>query len=103
MVGSGMSRLGDLESGHGCYYPVPIVSTAGTVLVNKIPAAAVGDVTSTHTCPKKPTHIDMISKGSKTVFVNKKSSARIGDVLKSLGPGGPAVMAQGSHSVLAGG
>ena len=98
-----MSRLGDLESGHGCYYPVPIVSSVGTVLVNKIFAASKGDVTATHTCPKKPTHIDQISTGSLTVLINKRPSARIGDILLSLGPGGPAVMAQGSHSVLAGG
>ena len=103
MVGSGMSRLGDFESGHGCWHPVPIASTVGTVLVNKIPAAQVGDVTAPHICPKKSPHIDQISKGSKTIVVNKRPAARIGDTLKSLGPGGVAVLAQGSHSVLAGG
>lgn len=103
VAGSGISRLGDFESGHGCWFPVPVVSSVGTVLVNKLPAASVGDVTSAHVCPKKSPHIDQISKGSAKIFVNKRSVARIGDLLKSLGPGGVAVMAQGSHSVLAGG
>ena len=71
VAGSGISRLGDFESGHGCWFPVPVVSSVGTVLVNKLPAASVGDVTSAHVCPKKPPHIDQISKGSAKIFVNK--------------------------------
>jgi uncharacterized Zn-binding protein involved in type VI secretion len=103
IVGSGISRLGDFESGHGCWFPVPITSAIGTVLVNKLPAAKVGDVTAPHVCPKKSPHIDQIALGSLTIYVNKRGVARIGDILVSLGPGGIAVMASGSHSVLAGG
>ena len=47
----------------------------------------------------RSTHPDKCAKGSLTVFVNKKSAMRVGDILA---PGG-GVMCQGSHSVIAGG
>jgi len=97
-AGGGMSKLGDFESGHGCWFPVPVVTGSANVMVNKIPAVKVGDITSIHVCGKKPPHPDKCVKGSLTVFVNKKNSMRIGDLLS-----GGAVMAQGSHSVIAGG
>ena len=101
-VQSGISRLGDMESGHQCWHPVKTVTGAGAkgtaVLVNKKPANKVGDITKIHKCGKKPPHPDECSKGSKKLMINKKPAMRIGDILK---PGG-AVMAEGSHSVLAG-
>lgn len=97
-AGGGISRLGDLESGHDCWFPVPTVTASKNVLVNKIPACKQGDTTSIHTCGDKPPHFDKIVKGSKKVLINKRMAARIGDPLT-----GGAVMAAGSHSVLAGG
>jgi len=97
-AGSGVSRVGDFESGHDCWFPVPVVTGSANVMINKVQVAKVGDVTGIHVCGKKPPHIDKITKGSLTVFVNKKNVARVGDLLS-----GGAVMAQGSHSVIAGG
>tara|TARA_B100000029_G_scaffold434837_1_gene448480 strand:+ start:1845 stop:2144 length:300 start_codon:yes stop_codon:yes gene_type:complete len=97
-AGSGISRLGDMESGHQCWHPVKTVTGSANVMINKVPANKVGDITKTHKCGKKPPHPDKCSKGSKTLLINKKPAMRIGDLLS---PGG-AVMAEGSHSVLAG-
>jgi len=97
-AGSGVSRVGDFESGHDCWPPVPVITGSLDVMINKIQVAKVGDVTGIHVCGTNPPHIDTIVKGSLTVFVNKKNIARVGDLL-TFG----AVMAQGSHSVLAGG
>jgi len=101
----GISRNQDLESGHECWFPVPVTAIpyGKPVLVNKINVALVGNVTAIHVCGDKPPHIDKIITGSKKVWVNKKMVARIGDKLQSLGAGGTALMAQGSHSVIAGG
>lgn len=96
-AGSGMSRLGDFESGHGCWFPVVTVTGSPNVMVNKIPANKSGDITVTHVCGTKPPHPDKCSKGSKKVWVNKKMAMRVGDLLA---PGG-GVMCQGSHSVIA--
>ena len=97
-AGSGISRLGDFESGHDCWHPVKTITACKNVMINKVLACTIGDITSIHTCGDKPPHIDKIVKGSLTVFVNKKNVARVGDLLS-----GGAVMAQGSHSVIAGG
>ena len=99
LAGSGMSRLGDFESGHGCWFPVKTVTGSANVMINKLPANKVGDITTVHVCGTKPPHPDKCTKGSLTVFVNKKSAMRVGDLLA---PGG-GVMCQGSHSVIAGG
>ena len=96
-AGSGISRMKDLESGHQCWPPVPVITGSLNVFVNKIAAVRVGDVTAIHVCGKKPPHTDKCVKGSLTIFCNKKAIMRIGDVL-SFG----AVMTQGSHTVLAG-
>jgi len=97
-AGQGISRNKDLESGHDCWHPVPIIAVpyGKPVLVNKIQVALVGNVTATHTCGDKPPHPDKAVKGSKKLWINKKMTMRIGDLLS-----GGAVMAQGSHSVVA--
>lgn len=97
VAGSGMSRMKDLESGHQCWPPVPVITGSLNVYVNKIQAVRVGDVTSVHVCGNNPPHTDKCVKGSKTVRINKMDAMRIGDVL-SFG----AVMTEGSHTVLAG-
>ena len=97
-AGSGMSRLKDLESGHQCWPPVPVVTGSPNVYVNKILAIKEGDTTAIHVCGNNPPHADTCVKGSIRVRVNKKGAMRIGDLL-SFG----AVMTEGSHTVLAGG
>lgn len=94
---SGISRLGDLESGHQCYYPVVLVTASPNVAVNKIFAGMEGCITKTHSCPKKPPHIDVVKKGSIKVRINKVGAAQIGSILQP----GAAVMCEGSHSVYA--
>ena len=42
-AGSGMSRLKDLESGHNCWPPVPVVTGSPNVYVNKVLAIKEGD------------------------------------------------------------
>lgn len=97
-AGQGICRDGDLESGHDCWHPVPIkaIPYGKPVLVNKIQVALAGNVTAIHTCGDKPPHPDTAVKGSKKLWINKKMTMRIGDTLS-----GGAVMAQGSHSVVA--
>ena len=94
---SGISRLGDLESGHQCYYPVVLVTASPNVVVNKIFAGMEGCITVPHSCPKKPPHPDIIMKGSIKVRINKVGAAQIGSILQP----GAAVMCEGSHSVYA--
>lgn len=96
-VGSGITRKGDLSSGHECWFPTMGISASVNVFVNKRGAHRQGDKLKGHICDKKY-HMDTMAKGSLTVRVNKKSVMRIGDLNA---PGG--VMAQGSHTVLAGG
>ena len=96
-AGSGISRLKDLESGHQCWPPVPVITGSLNVFVNSIAAVRVGDVTAVHVCGDKPPHIDTCVKGSKRVRINMLDTIRIGDLL-SFG----VVMTEGSHSVLAG-
>lgn len=97
-AGSGISRIKDIESGHQCWPPVPVITGSLNVFVNKKAALRVGDVTAVHVCGNNPPHTDKCVKGSTKIFCNKKAIMRIGDVL-SFG----AVMTQGSHTVLAGG
>ncbi len=94
---SGISRFGDLSSGHQCYYPVVLVTASPDVAVNKIFAAMEGCITKTHSCPKTPPHMDVVKKGSKKVRINKFGAAQIGSILQP----GAAVMCEGSHSVYA--
>lgn len=99
-MAGGISRNGDFETGHDCWFPVTVIAPpkGNPVLVNKIQAARQGDITVPHNCGDKPPHPDKVVKGSLKVLVNKKQVARIGDPMT-----GGGVMCQGSHSVIAGG
>ena len=96
-AGSGISRLKDLESGHQCWPPVPVITGSSNVFVNSFAAVRGGGVNAIHVCGKKPPHADTCVKGSIRVRINMLGAMRIGDVL-SFG----AVMTEGSHTVLAG-
>jgi uncharacterized Zn-binding protein involved in type VI secretion len=43
MAGKPAGRLGDAQSGHGCFPPTNCISGSGNVLTNKKPAMRVGD------------------------------------------------------------
>lgn len=97
----GMSRIGDITTGHGCYPPtVGVVPTPPAVLpnvyVNGIPAHKQGDLMLPHDCNGVP-HSDVAAIGSLTVRINGVSAMRIGDTLT---PGGK--FAEGSHNVFIG-
>jgi uncharacterized Zn-binding protein involved in type VI secretion len=92
----GISRLGDITTGHGCHAPVIGAIASPNVYVNGLPAHKVGDTTVPHTCGTD-VHPDTMSVGSSTVKINGTDAMRIGDTLT---PGG--TMAEGSHNVFAG-
>lgn len=92
----GISRLGDITTGHGCHAPVIGATASANVYVNGIPAHKVGDTTVVHTCGTD-VHPDTMSVGSTTVKINGTDAMRIGDILT---PGG--TIAEGSHNVFVG-
>lgn len=92
----GMSRLGDITTGHGCHPPVIGATASLNVFVNKLPAHKVGDQTVPHTCGQD-VHFDVMTIGSATVFVNGTPAMPIGGTLL---PGG--TVAEGSHNVFIG-
>ena len=92
----GVSRLGDITTGHGCHPPVIGSTASPNVFVNRMPAHKVGDKTVPHTCGQDA-HFDVMSKGSSRVFINGTEAMTIGGLLT---PGG--TMAEGSHNVFIG-
>lgn len=93
----GITRLGDVSTGHGCHSPTVSVQASSNVLANSIGVVTVGDNYAPHTCGND-VHADVASKGSSTVLVNGKPAMRIGDLLSPAG-----FVAAGSHSVFVGG
>lgn len=80
-------RIGvDISQGHG-HLPCPVLAPLGkrTVFVNKILAAAVGDLYNEQLHippPLQPRHIGMAAAiGSVTVFINNKPAHRDGDLI----------------------
>lgn len=66
------SRIGDAIAPHGCWSGGTISGGAGTVIINGIPAARVGDPGTPHSwiCPNPPgPHGVTISGGSGTVVI----------------------------------
>lgn len=94
---AGVSRIGDMNSGHTPFAPVPLIQGSSDVLTNGIPTSRLGDMTATHCFPYAGCHPDSVTMGSTTVLVNNMPVARIGD------PTGAATLVQGSMNVIAGG
>lgn len=92
---AGVTRLGDLASGHGCWPEHPSIEASSDVFVNGIPVVRVGDAYQPHTCVT--THGGSLATGSSTVFVNGKPIGRIGDLVSC----GSTVI-EGSENVFAG-
>lgn len=88
--------LGQFCSGHGCYPPRPNIQGSSNVYVNDIPIHREGDSWEIHCCGDD-CHGGVLAKGSKTVFINSKGAARIGDPVSC---GSAAI--QGSSNVFIG-
>jgi uncharacterized Zn-binding protein involved in type VI secretion len=92
----GMSRLGDITTGHGCHAPVIGATASPNVYVNKLPAHRATDTTVPHTCGTD-VHPDVYTVGSPRVLINGQQAMPIGGTLL---PGG--TVAEGSHNVFIG-
>lgn len=81
-------RLGDICSGHGCWWPRPAITGSLSVFVNFLPVHRVADWYAVHACPgsKQPPHSAMGVTGSATVFVEFRPLRRMGDALTTGGP-----------------
>lgn len=92
-----VARLGDPDTGHGCYPSRVCVSAASTVFVNGIAVHRLGDAWETHCCGPV-CHGAQTAAGSGTVYVEGMAVARIGDPLDCGGS-----ISAGSGDVFAGG
>ncbi|MFC3025410.1 type VI secretion system PAAR protein [Vibrio zhugei] len=95
------ARVGDIDTGHGCFPPTSITAGSGDVFIDGIAAARVGDPLMLHACPC-PTmphgvHGRSIAAGSGTVKINGQPAARIGDAIDCGGS-----IAVGSGTVIIG-
>jgi uncharacterized Zn-binding protein involved in type VI secretion len=93
----GVSRLGDVCTGHGPFPPRSSVGSSPDVYVNGIPVHRQGDGWADH-CYKRSCHAGSLAKGSGTVYVNNKQISRIGDPVDC-----GSSIAKGSSDVFAGG
>lgn len=98
MAGKPGAKIGDSETGHGCFPPVPLISGSNNVMTNKKPAARVGDSFAPHCCPKSGCHAPKAARGSSKVIINGRPAARLGDNDSCGG-----VIMTGSPNVLIGG
>ncbi len=70
---AGVSKIGDLCSGHGNCRSRPIITGSSNVFVNGVPVSKVGDSLAVH-C----THPGTIITGSVGIFVNGSPIASVG-------------------------
>ena len=83
-MGQPIAHIGSTTSGHGpCNGPSSLKDGGShrVVYVNKILAATKGAMAVTHGCKDDPPHNDIVTGGSMTVRILKRSVARQGDVL----------------------
>ncbi|MDA0148890.1 type VI secretion system PAAR protein [Vibrio sp. LaRot3] len=73
--------VGDIGTAHDGFPPTPVVAGSGTVKMDGIPTARVGDPLVAHAKPKHPPHGRSIAAGSGTVFADGKPVARTGDAV----------------------
>ena len=94
----GVTRLGDVCSGHGSFPPRPSTGASPDVYVNGIAVHRQGDGWAVH-CNSVPVcHGSALATGSSTVFANGLQLGRIGDPVAC----GSSVAA-GSANAFAGG
>ena len=97
-MGRPAGRVGDMQSGHGCYPPTNAIRGTPRVKINGRPALNIGSQYQPHCCPKPGCHPVTQVSGSCTVTVGGAPASRIGD---SCGCGGKTI--SGSGNVLIGG
>lgn len=95
-MGNPAARLGDMDSGHGCYSPRKNVAASDDVFINGRGAHRRGDSWRKHCC--NGCHTGTTSGGSGSVFINGRNATRIAD---SVSCGG--VIITGSSNVFIGG
>lgn len=87
---AGITRLGDISTGHICYPGTPLTTitpgAGGPVYVNNVLAGRLGDLYTAHACttsnPPPPHTIRAISKGStKLTYINGKPPGIIGGLI----------------------
>ncbi|RPE72535.1 putative Zn-binding protein involved in type VI secretion [Tibeticola sediminis] len=96
-MGTGVVRLGDHCSGHGCFPSRQNAAASPNVLVNGRGWHRLGDGWSAHGCARCPAHGGSAATGSDTVYVNGRPACRIGDAV-SCG----STMVEGSGDVICG-
>lgn len=94
----GVTRQGDICTGHGDWPPRASTGGSASVFVNGQPVHRQGDGWGVHCDPLQICHGGVLSAGSGTVFANGKQVGRIGDSV-SCG----SDVAGGSGNVFAGG
>lgn len=92
----GVSYLGAIGTGHGCYPSRANDQASSNVFVNNIPVHRETDHWTTHCCGDS-CHDSELSKGSSTVFTNNLQTSRIEDPVAC----GSAI-AEGSDNTFAG-
>jgi len=80
-MGTGVVRLGDFCSGHGCYPPRPNIQASTDVFVNGLGWHRLSDGWAGHGCSICAAHGGSAATGSTTVFVNGRPACRIGDAV----------------------
>lgn len=93
----GVSYLGAMGSGHGCFPPRANVEASPNVYVNSIPVHRESDAWGTHCCGSS-CHDSVLASGSSTVYANGLQLSRIGDPVAC-----GSVVAECSDNVFAGG
>ena len=91
-------RLGDVDTGHGCYPSRPTTAGSPNVFINGIASHRVGDPYASHGCGVCTPHGAVGSAGSGSVFTNGRAQRRIGDAVSCGG-----VASVGSPNVFIGG
>lgn len=71
--------VGHIGTAHGAWPPTPVIAGAGTVKIDGIPVARVGDPLMIHAAPCCPPHPRFVAAGSGTVMIEGKPAARVGD------------------------
>ncbi len=74
------TRRGDLTSGHGCFPPTAITSTAASkTFINNILASVIGASVATHSCGQTTHAGRTVTSGSSKVIIEGRDATRIGD------------------------
>lgn len=97
-MGRPAARVGDMQSGHGCFPPTNAIKGSTNVRINGKPAMIVGGQYAPHCCPKPGCHPVVQASGSGSVRINGRPASRLGD---RTGCGGATIT--GSSNVLIGG